>query len=218
MVAPIPTEYSIEEYYFGNANIHSLNENVTLTYDMWLEESLEGGETEEIKDAEPEKHYGTWNDDRYGFTVDSDYYYVDMQKFIYLDNVEYGFGRGQYISGEQEYVVLIRPNSKMEIIDTSDWRYETGNSGSDTSESEKKSDNGQQSAGSSKLSNDEIVEKARKKSGAPLAKLDSTDPDGTLNIHLYEETGGHTATWDWYYIDPNTLKGTNLMGEAVDLN
>ena len=62
------------------------------------------------------------------------------------------------------------------------------------------------------------MERARVKSGAPLAKLDSMDPDGTLNIHLYEDAGDHTATWDWYYIDPNTLKGTNLMGDPVDLN
>lgn len=92
-----------------------------------------------------------------------------------------------------------------------------GSKKSDSSDSSgsKKSDEG---SGGSKLSNAEIVEKARKKAGAPCAVLDSIDPDGTLNIHLYEDMGDHTATIDWYYIDPDTLKGTNLMGDSVNLN
>ena len=64
----------------------------------------------------------------------------------------------------------------------------------------------------------DIVEKARKKSGAPLAELDGIDPDGTLNIHLYEDAGDHTATWDWYYIDPQTLTGHNAVGDVINLN
>lgn len=68
------------------------------------------------------------------------------------------------------------------------------------------------------ISNDEIVERAKKHSRAPFAELDSIDPDGTLNIHLYEQTGGHIATWDWYYINPNTLKGTNILGNDIDLS
>ncbi len=85
------------------------------------------------------------------------------------------------------------------------------------------SGNGQTPGGSNsgqgyKPGNDEIVELAKKHSRAPFADLDSIDPDGTLNIHCYEQTGGHLATWDWYYINPDTLKGTNLFGDEIDLN
>ena len=66
--------------------------------------------------------------------------------------------------------------------------------------------------------NDEIVEMARVYSGAPLAVLDNIAEDNSLNIHLYEDMGDHTATWDWYNIDPNTLKGTDFNGKPIDLN
>ena len=85
-----------------------------------------------------------------------------------------------------------------------------------SSDSSDKSTQEKQSSG--KLSNEEIVERARKKSGAPLAELDSIDPDGTLNIHLYEDAGDHTATWDWYYINPDTPTGHNVVGDVIDLN
>ena len=68
------------------------------------------------------------------------------------------------------------------------------------------------------VSYEEIVEKARIYSGAPLAELDNVAEDNCLNIHLYEDMGDHIATWDWYHIDPNTLKGTNFNDEPVDLN
>ena len=42
--------------------------------------------------------------------------------------------------------------------------------------------------------------------------------NGNLFIHLYEDMDDHTATIDWYEIDPNTLKGTNFEGEEVDLS
>lgn len=68
------------------------------------------------------------------------------------------------------------------------------------------------------LSNDEIVELARKHSGAPIAELDQVMDNGNLYIHLYEDMEDHTATIDWYEIDPETLKGMNFEGEAVDLS
>ena len=39
-----------------------------------------------------------------------------------------------------------------------------------------------------------------------------------MYIHLYEDMDNHTATIDWYEIDPKTLKGTNFEGEAIDLS
>lgn len=68
------------------------------------------------------------------------------------------------------------------------------------------------------LSNDQIVELAKKHSGAPVAELDQVMDNGNLYIHLYEDMDDHTATIDWYEIDPKTLKGTNFEGEAVDLS
>lgn len=67
------------------------------------------------------------------------------------------------------------------------------------------------------MSNDEIVELSKKHSGAPVAELDQVMDNGNLYIHLYEDMGDHTATIDWYEIDPKTLKGTNFEGEEVDL-
>ncbi|WP_029324723.1 SH3 domain-containing protein [Butyrivibrio sp. AE3004] len=73
------------------------------------------------------------------------------------------------------------------------------------------------------VSDEEILRRAKIRSGAPLAQLDGIDEDGNIVIHLYEVItnegeDGHTATWDWYYINPNTLKGTDFLGEPVDLN
>ncbi len=39
----------------------------------------------------------------------------------------------------------------------------------------------------------------------------------TVVIHLYDIVDGHTATYDWYNVDRYTAKGTNLLGEAIDL-
>ncbi len=84
--------------------------------------------------------------------------------------------------------------------------------GEDESESKEDAKN------SGGLSNDEIVELAKKHSGAPAAELDQVMDNGNLYIHLYEDMDDHTATIDWYEIDPKTLKGTNFEGEAVDLS
>ena len=73
------------------------------------------------------------------------------------------------------------------------------------------------SANAGSLSYDEIVELAMDHSGAPLAELDQVMENGNLYIHLYEDMGDHTATIDWYEIDPKTLKGTNFIGDPVDL-
>ena len=44
------------------------------------------------------------------------------------------------------------------------------------------------------------------------------EPDGdTVTIQLFDNMGDHNSTSDWYTIDSNTGKGTNLMGDEVDL-
>lgn len=44
-----------------------------------------------------------------------------------------------------------------------------------------------------------------------------SENNGIVTLHLFNYMGNHTATCDWYYIDRNTGRGTNLMGERIDL-
>ncbi|MBP0962047.1 MAG: hypothetical protein J5864_07865, partial [Oscillospiraceae bacterium] len=48
------------------------------------------------------------------------------------------------------------------------------------------------------------------------AEVDSTDGN-TVNIHLYDDGETHTSTVNWYYVDRNTGKGTDISGNEVDL-
>ena len=50
----------------------------------------------------------------------------------------------------------------------------------------------------------------------PIVKVDGANGD-EVRIHLYEVTGGHTATWDWYTVNRNTGKGTDVLSGTVDL-
>ena len=50
----------------------------------------------------------------------------------------------------------------------------------------------------------------------PWAEVDHMDGTSVV-IHLFEVTGGHFATWDWYTIDPETGKGYNFSNQPVDL-
>lgn len=38
-----------------------------------------------------------------------------------------------------------------------------------------------------------------------------------INIQLYDNLGDHNSTSDWYSIDKTTGKGTNILGEKIDL-
>ena len=44
------------------------------------------------------------------------------------------------------------------------------------------------------------------------------DDGKIVTIHLYDIIDGHTSTCDWYYIDKNTLKGSNLLDNEIDLS
>ena len=81
-----------------------------------------------------------------------------------------------------------------------------------------KTDSNSNANESTKISQEEILERAKELSGAPCAEVDSVTDDGLMVIHLYEDLEDHTATYDWYTINPATLKGENLMGDEVDLN
>lgn len=51
----------------------------------------------------------------------------------------------------------------------------------------------------------------------PVVQVDHESGNEVV-LHLYEFTSGHTATWDWYTVNRNTGKGTNFMGERIDLS
>lgn len=58
----------------------------------------------------------------------------------------------------------------------------------------------------------------------PIAEIDSRNGN-EVAIHLYEmmvyedyPEENHTATWDWYWVDIDTLIGEDNMGDKVDLN
>ena len=50
----------------------------------------------------------------------------------------------------------------------------------------------------------------------PCVRVDSFE-DNIVVVHLYEALSDHDATWDWYYIDPDTGETTNFMGEAFNI-
>lgn len=74
-----------------------------------------------------------------------------------------------------------------------------------------------------KYTNDDIVKLAREyyeknnDSKPKYVELDHEDGDN-LVIHIYDIVDDHTATYDWYTINKNTLKGTNILEEEIDLN
>lgn len=51
---------------------------------------------------------------------------------------------------------------------------------------------------------------------APIVEVDHTEGDNVI-IHLYEMVDNHTATFDWYTVDKNTGKGTDVLGKEIDL-
>lgn len=51
----------------------------------------------------------------------------------------------------------------------------------------------------------------------PYAAIDHYDGE-MVQIHLFEDNGQNTATCDWYTINRKTAKGTNILGEEIDLS
>ena len=49
------------------------------------------------------------------------------------------------------------------------------------------------------------------------ATADETDPQ-IIAIRLYDDMGDHTAASAWYYVNRFTGKGTDLLGDPVDLS
>ena len=73
------------------------------------------------------------------------------------------------------------------------------------------------------FTNEQLIEKIkiyRENRGEYIPEfivIDSESGD-IVTLHLYDDMGTHIATSDWYYINRNTGKGENLLGEVIDLN
>jgi hypothetical protein len=50
----------------------------------------------------------------------------------------------------------------------------------------------------------------------PIVEVDSENGN-QVTLHLYEDMGDHTATWDWYTVNKLTGIGTDLVGDDIDL-
>ncbi len=85
---------------------------------------------------------------------------------------------------------------------------------------------GEQTSGSGDntfFTNEQLIEKIkiyRGNKGEYIPEFIVVDDESgdIVTIHLYDDMGTHLATSDWYYINRNTGKGENLLGEVVDLN
>ncbi len=200
-----PDEYYQDGWRFLNVNISSIEEDVTVDLDWWYLFNSAGEGFEEIY---PDGTcIGTWNEDRSGFHAEEGDGNFTIDNFFQVDDKQYGTGYFEWLSGEKDYVALCRPGGAINPEYAEESRQEEA--GSEKQGAEPDYEN--------------ILTLAKEKSGAPIAELSSVEDDGTIVIHLYETADEgtdeeHTATWDWYTIDPKTLKGVNFLGEEVDLN
>ncbi len=168
--------------------------NITLNWNLWY------ADNETIEEQGQEILSGKWDSSKATVHTASSLGNVDFTDFyITHDNLgEYAVGTLQWNSGEVDHIGLMRGTPM--------------NPGSAVTPSS--------TAG---LSDQEtlLIERAKKLSGAPEAELEK-NMDGTVTIHLFETVDdgdgqSHTATWDWYTVDPKTMKGTNFMEEEIDL-
>ncbi len=181
-----------------NAELKTDGKSVILKLNWWrvLNPSVEGIENE--SNMPPTVCNGKWNGKSSSVHLVSDMGNVDITDFYISENgdAEYAVGIFSWSSGEQDYFAMMRGKAKVASS---------------------------KPAKSSKPSRDEVlIQKAKKKSGAPEAELE-WNPDGTATIHLFETVDdgngeSHVSTWDWYTIDPATMKGTDFMEMQVDLN
>ena len=50
-----------------------------------------------------------------------------------------------------------------------------------------------------------------------VGSMQDEENPNIINIQLYDNLGDHNSTSDWYSIDKTTGKGTNILGEKIDL-
>lgn len=75
---------------------------------------------------------------------------------------------------------------------------------------------------SQNISEQELIDAVRRyyeeQAGTTPLHVEIDHYDGTdVVIHIFEVQHGHTATWDWYTIDPHSGIGSDFMGQRIDL-
>ncbi len=169
--------------------------NITLNWNLWYadEGAFEEDGQEILK--------GKWDSSKATAHTTSEIGNIDFTDFYitYENGGEYAVGTLLWNSGEVDHVGLMR-GTPMNPSSAAAPSFTAGLSDQETI----------------------LIERAKKLSGAPEAELEK-NMDGTVTIHLFETVDdgdgqSHTATWDWYTVDPKTMKGTNFMEEEIDLS
>ncbi|MCR4893007.1 MAG: hypothetical protein K5989_12605 [Lachnospiraceae bacterium] len=161
---------------------------------------------------------GPLTTDNIGFSASGSIGKLDITDVFFYQEKQFAIGLFTWVSGEKDVVALMRPNGSFSF----DFEGSGGSSNVPGNTDDSGKSNGSANQGGS-YTQDQIMNAAQKFTGAPVVALDSTDPDGTMNIHCYEnvrESDGteRISTWNWLYINPKTLKGTDVLGEPVDLS
>ena len=184
-----------------NAVIDTDGKDFKITINWWLfrEASLPNGEEFE---KGSEVATGKWDAAKGTVHTVASIGNIDFTDFYISKNrdEEFAMGTVTWCSGEVDYIGLMRmtPQKEAEIDEA-------------MIKADQRADNVEL-----------IIERAKKRTGAPFADVD-WDDDHTITIHLYEVVtegteGSHTATWDWYTIDVDTMKGEDFFGNPVDLS
>ena len=180
-----------------NAVIDTDGVSFKITLNWWILEDDDAN-----KHNESDVCKGKWDSDKGSVHTAGSIGNIEFTDFYisHEDDAEYAAGKARWSTGEEQYIGLMRmtPERKAEY-------------------------DASLTAVSDMIDTVTIlVDRALEKTGAPEYEIQWND-DGTLTIHLFEivddgDGESHTATWDWYTIDPGTMKGTDFMGEEIDLS
>lgn len=194
------TEYTSNHERYLNAVIETDGEDFDIDFNWWIYfDSAAGSSVEEEGSAEMD---GKWNDEKASAHAEGELGTVDLTDFYLSKEIDAEFAVGKIIweNGEVDHIGLMRMNpERQEQFDKA--LTAVSNTADDI---------------------ELMVERAKKKSGAPEAEIEWTD-DHTLIIHLFEtetEPGGteKKSTWDRYTIDVNTMKGWDFFDNLIDLS
>lgn len=198
-----------------NGNISTKADKTTLELDYYKCKTRPDGDYKDETSKASETFMGSW--ENLCLNVDGNGVNMNIYLQIEAQGAELMLGEISWDTGLIGYIAFVRP-------DGTKLRYSPMESGVDLGETEtfgKPDDN----SGSGNTENniyahtpEEIVAMSLARSGAPNASFEGYSDSGEVMIHLFEIVDDHTATWDWYYIDPYTLTGTDFMDNYVDLN
>ena len=195
-----------------NGNLSRKDDKTILELDYYKRKTKPDGSYKEESDRANETFTGSW--ENLCLILDGNGVNMDIYMQLEAQGAELMLGEITYDTGLIGYIAFVRPDgTKITYSPMEDGLGpdEGGNSGG--------SDNsGGSGSNTYAHTPEEIMGMSIARSGAPHASFEGYTSDGEVMIHLYEVVDDHTATWDWYYIDPYTLTGTDFMDEYVDLN